>query len=83
MKNKVVRVELWLLLGLIFCLQSCHFSSQNDQQAGAKRHLRRKRKPQKRNFSKKDQHESKKIAHIFAYMQILLYLCGRFLCDKQ
>jgi len=31
MKNKVVRVELWLLLGLIFCLQSCHFSSQNDQ----------------------------------------------------
>ena len=28
-------------------------------------------KAQKRNFSKKDQHESKKIAHIFAYMQIL------------
>jgi len=31
MKNKVVRVDFWLLFGLIFCLHSCHFASQNAQ----------------------------------------------------
>lgn len=30
-KNKVVRANFWLLLGLFFCLQSCHFASQNAQ----------------------------------------------------
>ena len=31
MKNIVVRVGLWLCWGLIFCLQSCHLASHNDQ----------------------------------------------------
>lgn len=31
MKNKVVRWEFLPLLGLIFCLQSCHFASKNTQ----------------------------------------------------
>ena len=31
MKNKVVRWEFLPLLGLIFCLQSCHFGAQNAQ----------------------------------------------------
>ena len=31
MKNIVVRVGLWHFLGLIFCLQSCHLASHNDQ----------------------------------------------------
>jgi len=31
MKNIVVRVGLWLFLGLIFCLQSCRFGSSNDR----------------------------------------------------
>ena len=31
MKNKVVRWEFLPLLGLIFCVQSCHFESQNAQ----------------------------------------------------
>jgi hypothetical protein len=31
MKNKVVRWDFLPLLGLIFCLQSCHFESQNAQ----------------------------------------------------
>lgn len=30
-KNKVVRANFWLLLGLFFCLQSCRFASQNAQ----------------------------------------------------
>ena len=31
MKNKVVRLHFWLILGLFFCFQSCHFASQNAQ----------------------------------------------------
>ncbi len=31
MKNKVVRADFFLLLGLLFCLHSCHFASQNAQ----------------------------------------------------
>jgi hypothetical protein len=31
MKNKVVRWEILPLIGLIFCLQSCHFASKNAQ----------------------------------------------------
>ena len=31
MKNKVVRADFFLFLGLIFCLQSCNFDSQNAQ----------------------------------------------------